>query len=70
VRQAFHLAAMLVLLPACAGKETPKPTARTERDKDSILANSKIPNAAAVGKAMRVSDSVAAKVRITDTVGQ
>jgi len=70
VRQRFRLAATVLLFAACAPKEAPKPAARTEREKDSILANSKIPNAGAVGKAMKASDSVAAKVRITDTIGQ
>jgi len=35
----------------------------TERQKDSILANSKIPNARAVGSAMRAADSTSARVR-------
>jgi hypothetical protein len=67
------LTALLLVLAACAPKEEPKPAQkaeRTQREKDSILANSKIPNAGAVGKAMRASDSVAAKVQITDTIGQ
>jgi hypothetical protein len=40
----------------------------TQREKDSILANSKIPNARAVGKAMRVADSTSARVLRADTV--
>lgn len=40
----------------------------TERQKDSILANSKIPGARGVGSAMRASDSVGAHVQRVDSV--
>lgn len=60
----------IVLLAACSG--TPKPTAAqrdtlTERQRDSILAQSKLPNAAAIGKAMKVADSTSAHIRAADT---
>ena len=42
----------------------------TERQKDSILANSKIPGAHAVGNAMRAADSTNARVLRTDTVAR
>jgi len=42
----------------------------TERQKDSILANSKIPNARAVGSAMRAADSTSARVRQGDSVAR
>jgi len=41
----------------------------TQRQRDSILAQSKIPGARGVGTAMRVADSTSARVRATDTVG-
>jgi hypothetical protein len=41
----------------------------TQRQKDSILAQSKIPGARGVGTAMRVADSASARVQATDTVG-
>jgi len=40
----------------------------TQRQKDSILANSKIPGARGVGSAMRAADSTNAKVLRVDTV--
>jgi hypothetical protein len=40
----------------------------TQRQRDSILSTSKIPGASGVGKAMKVADSVAARVRAGDTV--
>lgn len=40
----------------------------TERQKDSILANSKIPGARGVGSAMRASDSVGAHVQRVDSI--
>ncbi|PYO89993.1 MAG: hypothetical protein DMD58_07895 [Gemmatimonadetes bacterium] len=42
----------------------------TERQKDSILANSKIPNARAVGRAMNAADSMSARIRASDTVAR
>jgi hypothetical protein len=40
----------------------------TQRQKDSILANSKIPGARGVGSALRASDSVSARVQRADSV--
>jgi hypothetical protein len=42
----------------------------TQRQKDSILANSKIPNARAVGRAMNAADSMSARIRSSDTVAR
>jgi len=41
----------------------------SQRQKDSILAQSKIPGASGVGRAMTVADSTSARVRAADTVG-
>ncbi len=62
--------ALLILVTACGG--SPKSTATkkdtlTERQRDSILAQSKLPNAAAIGKAMKVADSTSAHIRAADT---
>lgn len=40
----------------------------TQRQKDSILANSKIPGARGVGSALRASDSVGARVQRSDSL--
>ncbi|HXF95832.1 MAG TPA: hypothetical protein VNI61_06980 [Gemmatimonadales bacterium] len=40
----------------------------TQRQRDSILAESRIPGARGVGKAMRVADSASARVQAADTV--
>lgn len=40
----------------------------TQRQKDSILANSKIPGARGVGSAMRASDSISARVQRSDSI--
>jgi hypothetical protein len=66
-------AILLVLLAACGGGQPQRSgaTARdslTERQRDSILAQSKIPGARGVGRAMQVSDSISARVRATDSV--
>jgi hypothetical protein len=42
----------------------------TQRQKDSILANSKIPNARAVGRAMKAADSTSAGILRADSVAR
>jgi hypothetical protein len=42
----------------------------TERQKDSILANSRIPGARVVGRAMNAADSASARALRTDTVAR
>jgi hypothetical protein len=63
-------AALTLALAACAKKDesaASKP-ALTQREKDSILANSTIPGARAVKKSMSVADSAAARqTRMLDT---
>lgn len=40
----------------------------TQRQRDSILAQSSIPGAAGVGAAMRAADSTSARIQVTDTI--
>jgi hypothetical protein len=42
----------------------------TQREQDSILAQSRIPGATGVGKAMRVADSASARIQAADNVDQ
>lgn len=42
----------------------------TQRQKDSILANSKIPNARAVGRAMNAADSASLRALRADSVAR
>ena len=64
----------LLLAPAigCGGQTRTSGAARgdtlSERQRDSILAQSRIPGATGVGKAMRVADSTSARVRAADSV--
>jgi|GEM_PF-681390 hypothetical protein len=65
-------AILTLALAACAKEESAenKPTL-TQREKDSILANSQIPGAKAVKKSMSVADSAAARqARMLDTAQQ
>ena len=66
------LTIVLALLAACSGGKTAKSAAETdsltERQRDSILAQSRIPGASGVGSAMRAADSASARVRTTDSV--
>ncbi|HEX9705782.1 MAG TPA: hypothetical protein VGA20_11090 [Gemmatimonadales bacterium] len=62
---------VVLLAAACGGGDSDQARDRdtlTQRQRDSILAQSKIPGASGVGKAMRVADSVSARVRATDSV--
>jgi len=63
---------ILALCAACSGPARKPSTAAgdslTERQRDSLLAKSKIPGASGVGKAMRVADSTSAGIRATDSI--
>ena len=60
----------LLLLAACGGgaDRTGGRDTLTQRQRDSILAQSRIPGASGVGKAMRVADSTSARVQAADTI--
>lgn len=64
----------LVLVAGCSKGDADKSAARTdtltERQRDSILAQSRIPGASGVGSAMRAADSTSAHIRAADTVSQ
>ena len=68
----FLFPVVVVALTACGtGKSDQTATdTLTQRQKDSILANSKIPNARAVGSAMRAADSTSARVLRADSVAR
>lgn len=63
---------MLLVLWACdsgsGGEGRATEDTLTQRQRDSILAQSKIPGARGVGKAMRVADSVSARIQAADTI--
>jgi len=65
---------LVVLAGAACGGPKAKSSAAggrdtlTERQRDSVLARSRIPGASGVGKAMRVADSTSAQVQSTDTI--
>jgi hypothetical protein len=62
---------LVIALTACgSGKSDHATDSLTERQRDSILANSKIPNARAVGNAMRAADSTNAKILRADSVAR
>jgi hypothetical protein len=67
------LMAVLAVLAVtgCAARDEAKPAAgKTERERDSVLGASKIPGAGAVGAALRVSDSAAARRAREDSAAQ
>jgi hypothetical protein len=57
------------LLVGC-GKEAPPKKELTQRQKDSVVAASRLPGAQGVGAAMRVSDSAAARRARIDSASQ
>ena len=63
---------LVTLLAACGGGGKPKTAAATdsltERQRDSVLAKSRIPGASGVGRAMSAADSTSARVRASDTI--
>ena len=66
------LSLALILLAACSAGKSAKSAGQgdslTERQRDSILAQSRIPGASGVGSAMRAADSASARIRATDSV--
>ena len=70
----MRLVLLLFSIAACSGGGSSQQTVNrdtlTQRQKDSILAQSKIPGASGVGRAMTAADSASARVRAADTAGQ
>jgi hypothetical protein len=69
--KSIHLVVTIGFMLACGSDKSGQTVNRdtlTQRQKDSILANSKIPGARGVGSAMRAADSTNAKVLRVDTV--
>jgi hypothetical protein len=62
-------------LAACGGSSSKAPSVgttdtMTQRERDSVLAQSSIPGARGVGAAMRVADSTSAGIQRRDTAEQ
>jgi len=73
VKRMYFGIAVTVLLVACGTGDASKQPAinrdtLTERQRDSVLGQSRIPGASGVAKAMRVADSTSARVQSTDTI--
>ena len=63
-------AALLLALPtACTkDKDAAPEKLKSERERDSVLGQSKIPGATGVGKAMKVADSAGHRVQLQDSI--
>jgi len=64
---------LILAVAACAAEQSGQTVNRdtlTQRQKDSILANSRIPGASGVGRAMRAADSASARALRADTVAR
>ena len=66
-RLLFLLVLVLAAIAACTGKE-PAGSKRelTQRQRDSVLAETPLPGAKVVGRALEVSDSTAARAKRLD----
>ena len=69
----YFAAVVLLTLAACRGDKSKgagsgTTDTLTQRQRDSILATSRIPGARGVGAAMRAADSTSAHIRAGDTV--
>lgn len=61
----------LLLLSGCSGKTTGlRADKLPEKIPDSVLAKSKLPNANAVGAALRLQDSAAARRTLEDSISR
>lgn len=70
-RRLTGAALLLLALAACAkdaGKEAPAEKLTTQRERDSVLGQSKIPGATGVGRAMTVADSAGSRVQLQDSL--
>jgi len=70
--RALIVALVLLSVAACGSdnKQAVNRDTLTERQKDSILARSRIPNAKAVGRAMTTADSASARALRIDSVAR
>jgi len=69
----LYLILALLGTAACSSENSKQSVNRdtlTQRQKDSILANSRIPNARAVGRAMTAADSASARALRADSVAR
>jgi hypothetical protein len=51
-------------------KEAAAERIKSQRERDSVLAQSKIPGATGVGKAMKVADSAGSRVQLQDSIAR
>ena len=60
---------LVLAVPACSkDKDAAATKVQSERERDSVLGQSKIPGATGVGKAMKVADSAGSRVQLQDSI--
>jgi len=62
--------AFILLVTVAAGCVGRRPPERTERERDSIIGQSRLPGAAGVKGALKASDSAAARKARLDSIAQ
>lgn len=59
-----------ILLAGCAAEQAERPAELTRRERDSVIAASRLPGAAVVGRAIRTADTLNARAAALDSVGR
>jgi hypothetical protein len=68
-RRLTTAALLLATLAACTrDKDAAPEKLKSQRERDSVLGQSKIPGATGVGKAMKVADSAGSRVQLQDSI--
>ena len=73
MRRCLGVVLATAVLASCSGGGEEESAAAaadtlTRRERDSVIANSKIPGASAVGRAMGAADAASARARMEDSV--
>jgi len=62
-------AVLLLVLTACTkDRDAAAGKIQSQRERDSVLGQSKIPGATGVGRAMKVADSAGSRVHLQDSI--
>ena len=67
-RFTYSIIAVSIAITACAKPDAPPPQTKTKAQKDSAIANSGLPGAQGVAKAMKAADSARAHQAAIDSI--
>jgi hypothetical protein len=70
LRRRFQLLMAVLVLAACGNSDADTADTLTQRQRDSIVAESKLPGARAVQGALRATDAAAARAATLDSISR